>query len=77
MMSAHRPHVVILDADTSGLGAEPTCQLFRQRAQQENAALVILGRARGLRESLPPNQVVAKPYHYAPLIRTIEQLLQR
>jgi len=37
--------------------------------------LVLLGNLRRWRERLPNGEFVAKPYHYGPLIRKIEELL--
>ncbi len=37
--------------------------------------LVLLGSLRGWRDRLPKGEFVPKPYHYAPLIRRIEELL--
>ncbi|MCE5269437.1 MAG: hypothetical protein LLG00_16295 [Planctomycetaceae bacterium] len=37
--------------------------------------LVLLGSLRGWRDQAPAGEFVAKPYHYGPLIRRIEELL--
>ena len=37
---------------------------------------MLLGNLRGWRTLLPQGEFVPKPYHYAPLIRKIEQLLE-
>jgi CheY-like chemotaxis protein len=38
--------------------------------------LVVLGSLRGRRGPMPNGEFVAKPYHYGPLIRRIEELLE-
>jgi CheY-like chemotaxis protein len=68
---AHHPRVIVLD---NSAGDNATEQRF---ASEGDASLIILGRAR--RDEIaagdsPGPQIVAKPYHYAPLIHKIEQL---
>ncbi len=53
-----------------GAGGTPTPQ---NTAYQPR--LVLLGNLRGWRERVPSGEFVAKPYHYGPLIRKIEELL--
>lgn len=68
----HDPAVVVLDGegfgpDDGGLTAELQSQLAGR-----HTALIVLGRLGD--KGLLPRQVVAKPYHFAPLIHTIEEL---
>jgi len=69
------PNLIILDAesDRSPTG-EPTNDL-RKVASRNDTPIVILGKVRQLGGPLPPDQIVAKPYHYGPLIRKINGLL--
>ena len=69
------PDLIILDAesDQSPTG-EPTNDL-RQVASRNDTPIVILGKVRHLRGPVPLDQIVAKPYHYGPLIRKINGLL--
>ena len=53
-----------------GTGATPTPQNTSYQPR-----LVLLGNLRGWRERVPSGEFVAKPYHYGPLIRKIEELL--
>jgi CheY-like chemotaxis protein len=70
-----RPNLIILDAesDQSPTG-EPTNHL-REVARRNDTPIVILGKVRQLRGPVPLDQIVAKPYHYGPLIRKINGLL--
>lgn len=69
---AHHPRVIILDLETAD-GQRLRAEYDAQSAT-EQAHLVVLGEW-----SRPDDgrQSVAKPYHYGPLIRTIEQLAAR
>lgn len=66
------PDVIVLDTDTTD-----DCdveQSFDNASRRNNASLVVIGQAR---YNVPPSarhRTVAKPYHYAPLVRTIDEL---
>ena len=67
----HHPRVIVLDDDAASDAAE------RRFTAGGKASLIVLGRAPRSASSgpdLPGTQIVAKPYHYAPLIHKIEQL---
>jgi len=79
----HRPELIVLDLDDTP-GSLPAGQQLAQGDGTDAAAaaeppyrphLVLLGNLRGWRALLPEGEFVPKPYHYAPLIRKIEQLL--
>jgi hypothetical protein len=65
----HQPRVIVVDDETGASAQHP---LLAER----NTSLIILGRAQRAERgnSVPGTQLVAKPYHYAPLIHKIEQL---
>ena len=69
------PDLILLDAEsdctTSG---EPTSNL-REVADRHDTPIVILGKVSQLVGRWPADQIVAKPYHYEPLIRKINSLL--
>jgi DNA-binding NtrC family response regulator len=71
----HRPDLILLDLETARPAASPTAEDFSVFADDVNATLLLLGPAR-LRASAPRGEFVAKPYHYQPLVRKIEQLLR-
>jgi CheY-like chemotaxis protein len=68
----HQPDVIVLD-----LEAEPADAAWPDRydaaSPGNRPSLIVLGKARR-DESLPAGQIIAKPYHFAPLVQKIEQL---
>jgi hypothetical protein len=83
----HQPDLIVLDleledarhglpGETSGLASSApnaTCDFPENR--QYRPHYVLLGKLRGFRDPLPSGEIVAKPYHYGPLVRRIEELL--
>ncbi len=73
----HRPDLIVLDLEISPTSDDDSAPAdLATLAQGEETPLVLLGSARR-RTTAPAGQVVAKPYHYRPLILKIEQLLRR
>lgn len=75
----HHPDLIVLDlevvegaVESGGLSAE-----FAHQSRVDRAPLVLLGTARRSHPPLSEGEFVSKPYHYAPLIRKIEELLSR
>ena len=71
----HHPDVIVLDLELTKTSAEEFCAPFAQEENATPSQLVILGTVKCSGEGRPKGEFVAKPYHYAPLIRRIEQLL--
>jgi CheY-like chemotaxis protein len=71
----HQPHLIVLDAESDGSAAGAATDDLRAVASRNDTPIVILGTLRHVREPLPAGQIVAKPYHYGPLIRKIDGLL--
>jgi CheY-like chemotaxis protein len=66
------PDIILLDSDTTD-----DCDLeasYDDASRRNNASLVVIGRARYNIPATTRHRVVEKPYHYAPLIRTIDEL---
>jgi len=76
LMERCRPDVVILDIDLDESGDDAIPQAYNAASRSSDTALVILGKLRRPVD-LPPEHIIAKPYHFAPLIHTIERLLAR
>jgi CheY-like chemotaxis protein len=73
MAREHRPDVILLDLEAESADRDEVQDQFDAESSAQASSIVILGRTR--RFSLSSStQVVAKPYHFAPLIHTIEQL---
>lgn len=70
----HHPDVIVLDLEIAQEANEAVCGEFYSRATVL-APIVLLGAAKRVAQSFPGGQFVTKPYHYAPLIRKIEALL--
>ena len=77
LIRQHHPAVVVMDLDAESADDEQFRDELDLATRDHDSALVVLGRARRYAESLPDGQVIAKPYHYGPLLRTIERLLAR
>lgn len=77
LIRLHQPSVVVLDLDAAAADDEQLRDELESAARDSHSALVVLGKARRYLETLPDGQVIAKPYHYGPLLRTIERLLAR
>jgi len=72
LVRRHHPQVIVADVD-SELESDSLCEDLEAEADHDGSRLIILGKPRPSR-SFPGTQVVAKPYHFAPLVHTIEQL---
>jgi CheY-like chemotaxis protein len=70
----HRPDVIVLDLEIAQ-AATSSLRAALGDSHSTVAPVVLLGTARRVKQDFPAGQFVAKPYHYAQLIRKIEQLL--
>ena len=70
----HQPDLIVLDLEPDSTPPEFPSELAAQSTHQ--TPLVLLGSARRIAAHPHVGEFVAKPYHYAPLIRRIEQLLE-
>jgi DNA-binding NtrC family response regulator len=77
LVRRHHPSVVVLDLEAHGADDSQVRDALDQEAAEYRTALIVLGHAPQNLSPLPEAQVLAKPYHYAPLLRTIERLLAR
>ena len=69
----HRPNVIVLDIDDEQFGSEKISDHFADEAGDARSQLIVVGRF--LREkSGGGSRMVSKPYHFGPLVHTIEQL---
>src|SRR3990172_8707081 len=72
----HRPDVIVLDLELSKTSPEELCAPFARQSEVFPTHLVVLGSMRRCQGGQLSGEFVAKPYHYGPLIRRIEQLLE-
>ena len=69
----HQPDLIVLDLELDSSPPEYPSELAAQATHQ--TPLVLLGNARRDVRHARVGEFVSKPYHYAPLVRRIEQLL--
>ncbi len=73
LASEERPDVIVLDFDQhaidDGLQSE-----FAARTRQPNNGLIVLGSTPPTRQ-VTKDRFIAKPFHYGPLVQTIERLV--
>lgn len=70
----HQPDLIVLDLELESAPPELPSRLAEHATRE--TPLVLLGSARRRVADRHVAEFVAKPYHYAPLIRRIEQLLE-
>jgi len=70
---AHHPDVIVLDLEPERLDAETIRQQFSSEATSHASRLIVLGKVRR-GPVFTGGHVISKPYHFAPLVNTIEQL---
>lgn len=69
----HHPDVIVLDLDADDATSGVVQSQLRKELDRESSSLIILGKLR--KDSLlPAGHVLSKPYHFAPLVHTIEEL---
>jgi DNA-binding response OmpR family regulator len=71
----HQPNVIVLDTeyDASELGV--FCGEDREDSENNKPSMILLGKFRRNPPHAPEGEFFAKPYHYGPLIRRIEEIL--
>ena len=72
----HQPAVIVLDLQSDDDASQAVCDQYAASSQAQGSSLVVLG-AISRQTKSANHRLVAKPYHYGPLIRTIEQLARR
>jgi CheY-like chemotaxis protein len=73
MAQKHHPELIVLDLEIDGESSGEIADRFANYSPSGSTSLVLLGSAR--RQQHTPGEYVAKPYHYGPLIRKIEEIL--
>ena len=81
LLREQHPRVVVLDLEVEEGDSAELQGAFEDESRRNETSLVVLGRVKGANRSddggnpHEPRHIIEKPYHYGPLIRTIEQLL--
>lgn len=71
----YRPDLIVVDLETQDSTPEEASASFFDASGNPQTPLVMLGTVRCPGGPLPGGEFVAKPYHYGPLVRKIEELL--
>ena len=74
MARQHHPDLIVLDLEIDSCSPDEVAAPFTEQSRTDHACLVFLGSVRR-RHPVAGTEYVAKPYHYAPLIRKIEEIL--
>jgi len=69
----HHPDVIVLDLETETTDAAAIRRQIDADSPEHPAELIVLGKLRR-GPQFAGGHVISKPYHFAPLIHTIEQL---
>jgi len=75
LLRRRRPHVVVVDLDVEDDAESDTFGAFDRATGDSSGQLVVLGKVRNLETTRGDARVFSKPYHFAPLIHKIEELL--
>ena len=71
----YEPDLIVLDLETDESTAAEICEPFARETQRRKTPIVMIGSLRRPAVNPLPGEIVTKPYHYGPLIRKIEELL--
>ena len=72
LIRKHNPDLVVLDVESQ---TEVDCEACRAASKETQSSLVVLGVFPRHQLEEEDERRVAKPYHFAPLVRTIQKLL--
>lgn len=71
----HRPKLIVFDAESDHTVSREAMRDLARTAGSNHTPVIVLGSVRRDEMRFPGGQFVAKPYHYGPLVRTIDELL--
>ncbi len=72
-----RPDLIVFDLEVDNVNLEGIIPPFWAGGEENNIPIILLGSIRRNRPQIPGGQFVSKPYHYGPLIRRIEEMLNK
>jgi len=73
----HHPDLIVLDMEAEPAAEPRISDGFQAESIAHHTPMIMLGTARRNESNRLHGEFVAKPYHYGPLIRKIESLLDR
>ena len=71
---SQQPDLIVLDLEIDRSSPDALCSKFGRGPGTNEPRMVLLG-TMPKRSADPLDEIVAKPYHYGPLIRRIEEIL--
>jgi DNA-binding response OmpR family regulator len=73
----HCPNLVVLDLEIDDINLEYAKEPFWANLGDNNVPIILLGNLRRNQPPIPGSEFVSKPYQYGPLIRRIEEILNK
>jgi CheY-like chemotaxis protein len=70
-----QPDVIVLDTEQETADLNIFTGEDGENSENRRPSLILLGRTRRKPEQMPAGEFFSKPYHYGPLIRRIEEIL--
>ena len=75
MTQLHRPDLIVYDAESDCSASGTAGEALEVTASETDTPILILGRVCPPSGRIRGCQFLSKPYHYGPLVRKIEELL--
>ncbi|MGW8255916.1 MAG: response regulator [Thermoguttaceae bacterium] len=75
LVRQHHPNLIVCDYMIAKNDFNPTKPPFWEFRENQNIPLIILGTVPRKQPGIPHGEFISQPYHYAPLIRKIEDML--
>jgi DNA-binding response OmpR family regulator len=73
----HCPNLIVLDLEIDDINLEHAKQPFWANLGNNNVPIILLGNLSRNQPRIPGSEFVPKPYHFGPLIRRIEEILNK
>ena len=73
----HHPDLIVMDLEMEDVNLGGSVPPFWAPWEQENIPIIMLGSLRRGHPQIPGSEFVSKPYHFGPLIRRIEEILNK
>ena len=71
----HKPDLIVLDLEADDVNLEQAYPPFWADREDDSTPIILLGSLRRNQPRIHGSEIVSKPYHFAPLIRRIEEIL--
>jgi DNA-binding response OmpR family regulator len=71
----HQPDVIVLDTEYDAAELKVFCGEDGESSEDAKPSVILLGKVRRNPPQVPQGEFFSKPYHYGPLVRRIEEIL--